>query len=88
MALVMRDHLGDTERHTGINKYKSVMGFWGSVGFGDYRKGKEACVDLLGGGYGQKRDGGSSRNIKEPTCLAVAAGPNLGVTSIYQLTIY
>lgn len=42
MAFVMHDHLGDIERHTGMNKYKSLLGVWGSVGFGDYRKRKEA----------------------------------------------
>lgn len=32
-----------------MNKYKCALGVWGSVGFGDYRKRKEACVGWLAG---------------------------------------
>lgn len=42
MAFVTHDHLGDNERCTSTDKYKCVLGVWGSVGFGDFRKGKES----------------------------------------------
>lgn len=42
MAFVTHDHLGDNETCTSMNKYICVLGVWGSLDFGGFRKGKEA----------------------------------------------
>lgn len=63
----MYNHLGDTERHTGMNKYKSVLGVWGSVVL--VITGKERRLEWTGWvvGCGQKKEGGSSGKTKQPT---------------------